>query len=124
MENKNTSICETCGQIIIKHTKQQDVIDAVLTYFGLDFHYLKVRGRERRRVYPRQVLMYLLRKNTQLTLDEVGKIFRISDKVLPMDHTTVMNAVHTIENLMFSDPVVMGQIFNLEKMINHEIPII
>lgn len=103
-------ICETCGLIVIKHTKQQDVIDAVLTYFDVDFHYLKTRSRKREIVYPRQVMMYFLKSYTGLKLKEITSMFRESDKQKPMDHTSVIHSCHAITDLMFSDPGVRKQI--------------
>lgn len=72
----------------------QEVIDAVLQYYSLSKRSMLGDSRARVVARPRQVLMYLLRIDLRLPLQEVGRL------VGGRDHTTVMHAVGKIsENL-------------------------
>ena len=53
--------------------------------------------RARNNARHRQIAMYLVKKLTTLSYPEIGRQFG------GRDHTTVMHAVKTIENLMKSD---------------------
>lgn len=74
----------------------KDVTEAVIRRFGVSMSQLKGTKRNRPLARPRQVLMYLLRTELMLPLEEVG-IW-----VGGRDHTTVMHAVDTINRLLSS----------------------
>lgn len=70
-----------------------DVITAVSKYFSLGKRSLLGDSRSRPVARPRQVLMYILRRELGLPFKEVGRI------VGGRDHTTVMHAVEKITSL-------------------------
>lgn len=70
-----------------------DVIAAVSKYYSLGKRKLLGDSRSRPIARPRQVLMYLLRRELSLPFKEVGRL------VGGRDHTTVMHAVDKITNL-------------------------
>ncbi len=69
------------------------VIDAVSSHFSINKKVLVGSQRARIIVRPRQILMYLLRKELGLPLQEVGRLTG------GRDHSTVMHAVQTITHL-------------------------
>lgn len=73
------------------------VIDAVCEYFDVGKRSLLGDSRARPIARPRQILMYLLRTDLGLPLEEVGRF------VGGRDHTTVMHAVDTISKLAVTD---------------------
>jgi len=98
------------------HNKMSDIkeiiFQIVLEHFGISEESILSKRRFRRIVYPRQVCMYLLYKNTNLTLVDIGTIF--SSK----DHTTVIHAKKTISDQMQVDREVKDDIIILNNKIS------
>lgn len=68
-----------------------DILDAVSKHFGVRLPDLVGRKRSRSVSYPRQVGMYLARRLTPLSLEEIGSHFG------GRDHSTVLHAERVIE---------------------------
>lgn len=68
-----------------------DILNAVSQYFGIRVPELVGRKRSRSVSFPRQVGMYLARKLTPLSLEEIGSHFG------GRDHSTVLHAERVIE---------------------------
>jgi chromosomal replication initiator protein len=68
------------------------IIDAVIDYYGVKLTDLQSKRRQKSIAHPRQVCMYLARKHTRYSLEEIGGYFG------GRDHTTVMHAVRTVED--------------------------
>ncbi|MCS7311877.1 MAG: chromosomal replication initiator protein DnaA [Acidobacteria bacterium] len=75
----------------------QDVIRAVATYFKLSPEEIVSRTNRPQVVYPRQIAMYLARHHLEASLNEIGQAFG------GKHHTTVMYAIHKIEENLPSD---------------------
>jgi len=67
------------------------IIDAVVDHYGVKLTDLQSKRRQKSIARPRQVCMYLARRHTRYSLEEIGGYFG------GRDHTTVMHAVKTIE---------------------------
>ena len=74
-----------------------DILDAVTQYYGLRLTELLGRRRSRSVSHPRQVAMYLARKLTPLSLEEIGAYFG------NRDHSTVLHAERAIEEARATD---------------------
>jgi chromosomal replication initiator protein len=74
-----------------------EIITAVSKYFSIGKKPLLGPSRARPVARPRQILMYILRTQLSLPLQEVGRL------VGGRDHTTVMHAVEKITELASSD---------------------
>lgn len=86
------------------------IINMVLCHFNLSFREIRRKSRYRHIVYPRQVLMYLLSKNTNLTLKEIARVFY-------KDHTTVIHSITAITQLMETDSSISMEVNELEDLI-------
>ena len=75
----------------------EDVIDVVTDYFGVKLSDLQSKRRHRSVTWPRQVCMYLARKHTRYSLEEIGGYFG------GRDHTTVMHAIKAVDAKMAKD---------------------
>lgn len=75
----------------------QAIIAAVTEFYGVRLTDLQSKGRQRSIALPRQVCMYLARRCTRHSLEEIGGFFG------GRDHTTVMHAVETIDQRRTSD---------------------
>lgn len=72
----------------------KEVIEKVASFYQLKIVQLKGPKRDRPIAVPRQILMYLLRADLNLTLEEVGEILG------GRDHTTIIHGVEKITNLL------------------------
>ncbi len=70
----------------------QTIINAVTDFFGVKVTDLQSKRRQRSIAQPRQLCMYLARRHTRYSLEEIGGYFG------GRDHTTVMHAVKTIDD--------------------------
>ena len=82
----------------------QMILDAVTKYYNVRLSDLQSKKRNKSIAFPRQVCMYLARKHTRYSLEEIGGYFG------GRDHTTVMHAVKTVTSDQETDPTVAGQI--------------
>ena len=74
------------------------IIRQVADRFDLQFSQIKQRTNARKITYPRQIAMYLAKELTPASLPEIGRAFG------GKHHTTVLHAIHKIDNLRQRDP--------------------
>jgi len=74
------------------------IIDEVCKFYNITPEVLKGQTRSRDVNLARQIAMYQIRRMTSLSLKEIGKEFD------GRDHTTVINSIKRIEELMKKDP--------------------
>ncbi len=91
----------------------QTIIGAVVDYYGVKVTDLQSKRRQRSIALPRQVCMYLARKHTRFSLEEIGGYFG------GRDHTTVMHAVKTVELKSSEDDTFAGDLASLEQVIRN-----
>jgi chromosomal replication initiator protein len=70
----------------------QQIFDLVTKYYNVRLSDLQSKKRHKSIAFPRQVCMYLARKHTRYSLEEIGGYFG------GRDHTTVLHAVRTVEH--------------------------
>ncbi len=80
----------------------------VATEFGISEADLKSRSRKRVIAFPRQMAMYLARKHTAESLDDIGSCFN-------RNHATVLHSVKVISSLLINNTSIQGQLEMLEK---------
>jgi chromosomal replication initiator protein len=68
-------------------------VDNVCDFYGLTTAQVKGKCRLRGYVKARFVSIYIIRKRTGLTLKEIGRLFH-------RDHTSIIHAVQTIEEVL------------------------
>lgn len=90
----------------------QSIIDAVTGYYGIKLTDLLSKRRHKSIALPRQVGMWLARKHTRYSLEEIGSYFG------GRDHTTVMHAVRMIETKRELDPSLDLDVTRLEDQIS------
>ncbi|HBL31938.1 MAG TPA: chromosomal replication initiator protein DnaA [Acidobacteria bacterium] len=91
---------DTLKAILPDHGKgldPNDVIKAVARQYGLKLTEIKSKSNSRQVVFPRKIAMFLLRKLSELSYPEIGKLF--NDK----HHSTVMYSVRDIEDRRSKD---------------------
>jgi chromosomal replication initiator protein len=90
--------------------KSEYIVMRTTGYYGETLENVLKKGREREMVTIRHVICFLLRRYTSLSLKEVGNIF-------DQDHTTIMNAVRNISNLIQTDDNVKKDVQNIEMLL-------
>ncbi len=86
----------------------QQILDAVTKYYGVRLSDLQSKKRHKSVAFPRQVCMYLARRHTRYSLEEIGGYFG------GRDHTTVMHAVRTVDADTRDDKEIAKQLTHLE----------
>jgi chromosomal replication initiator protein len=91
--------------------RMDDILDAVTRRFGVRVSDLQSRRRTQSIVLPRQVVMYLARELTNLSLEEIGRYLG------GRDHTTVIYALGKIQDRLEVDGDFAAQIAHLQREI-------
>jgi chromosomal replication initiator protein len=94
-----------------KRITVQQILDAVTKYYNVRLSDLQSKKRHKSIAFPRQVCMYLARKHTRYSLEEIGGYFG------GRDHTTVLHAVRTVTSDMNEDPEINRQLAQVEEQL-------
>lgn len=92
-------------------TSNETIIKAVCKFFNIKLEDLLGKRRQKQLVYPRQITMYLMRHELNLSFPQIGK--ELGGK----DHTTVMYAVEKISKEAARDEVIKSDLSTLREMI-------
>jgi chromosomal replication initiator protein len=76
----------------------EEILRVVTAHFNIKLSELQSKRRSNAVVFPRQIGMYLIRKSTRHSLEDVGGFFG------GRDHSTVLYAIDRIEKQMQADP--------------------
>lgn len=85
--------------------------EIVCNFFGISKQQMDIKTKERDVVFPRQVCMALMRKYTTLSLAGIGARFG------GYDHSTVMHAIQTVNNLFDTDEEFKKNYLTLQDII-------
>lgn len=88
-----------------------EIQKACAAHFKIDPSEMRSKRRARAVARPRQVAMYLAKKMTPRSLPEIGRIFG------GRDHSTVIHAVRTIEQLRESNPDIDADVRALTRLL-------
>ncbi len=86
----------------------QQIFDVVTKYYNVRPSDLQGKKRHKSTTFPRQVCMFLARRYTRYSLEELGGYFG------GRDHTTVMHGIRSIEKDIRVDREVQNQVAQLE----------
>lgn len=85
------------------------IVDAVTDFYDVKMSDLQSKKRNRSITTPRQICMYLVRRHTNHSFEEIGGYFG------GRDHTTVMHAVSQIERRRAEEQNLDGMLSEIEK---------
>jgi chromosomal replication initiator protein len=86
----------------------QNILDVVTKYYNVRLSDLQSKKRHKSIAFPRQVCMFLARRHTRYSLEEIGGYFG------GRDHTTVLHAVRTVDGDVKSDREIAEQLSQIE----------
>ena len=89
----------------------QQIFDAVTKYYNVRLSDLQSKRRHKSIAFPRQVCMFLARRHTRYSLEEIGGYFG------GRDHTTVLHAVRTVEKDCADEPEIAHQINHIDAQL-------
>jgi chromosomal replication initiator protein len=87
------------------------IFDAVTKYYNVRLSDLQSKKRHKSIAFPRQVCMFLARRHTRYSLEEIGGYFG------GRDHTTVLHAVRTVDQDMKDDKEIHKQVTHIEGQV-------
>ena len=90
-----------------RRVSEQAVIDAVSSYLSISEDAIKGRRRDKQTALARQITMYLLRDESNLSLSAIGRV--LGGK----DHTTVLHACQRITNQLPVDAHLRRDVLNI-----------
>ncbi len=99
------------ADLLPRHTEvePQSIIRTVAENFGITVERMLSRERSRRVAVPRQIAMYLLREEANLSLPQIGEMLG------GRDHTTVMYGCDKVADLMERDARLRRQVVSLRE---------
>ena len=92
---------------------EQKIINVVADYYNLVPNQLIGKVRTGQLALARHVAMYLIRINIDVPLNKIGNMFG------GRDHTTVMNGITKVENMLKTDEALKAAIEELQKRIKN-----
>src|SRR6476661_10539181 len=89
----------------------QMIFDAVTKYYNVRLSDLQSKKRHKSIAFPRQVCMYLARRHTRYSLEEIGGYFG------GRDHTTVLHAIRAITEDVTNERDIAEQLNYLDSQL-------
>jgi chromosomal replication initiator protein len=89
----------------------QQILDVVTKYYNVRPADLQGKKRHKSITFPRQVCMFLARRHTRYSLEEIGGYFG------GRDHSTVLHAVRTVDENTKNNREVSNQVSHLESQL-------
>jgi len=97
---------------LVTEINPERVVDLVAESFSMTAERLISRDRSRAVALPRQIAMYLLRREADISLPQIGKVLG------GRDHTTVMYAIDKITDMLERDERLRRQVVQIRQKIH------
>lgn len=88
-----------------------DVIKTVCAYYNVKQSHIKAPTRSEEIAFPRQIIMYLLRMELKMKLEDIAYLLKRKD------HTTIMYGVEKIQERMMKDPLLKQDVDKITQSI-------
>ena len=93
-----------------KLVSTKEVVKTVAEFYNIEEQLIYDKTRKKEIIKPRQIIMYILREDFNISYPAIG------DKLGGRDHTTVMHSCEKIKNDMKGDENLIGEINQLRSM--------
>ena len=94
-----------------KNISVKDVIRVTSEFFGIEEGSIFEKGRKKEVIKPRQIIMYLLREDFDISFPSIG------EKVGNRDHSTVIHSYEKIKNDLKVNPELVQEINQIRSML-------
>ena len=98
-----------CTWLQYQHPTVQQIIDTITRFYDVKLTDLLSKRRHKSIALPRQIGMWLARKHTRYSLEEIGGYFG------GRDHTTVMHAIKAVNNKRADDRTIDQDVTRIEQ---------
>lgn len=95
-----------------KMTSTKEVVKTVAEFYNIEEQLIYDKTRKKEIIKPRQIIMYILREDFNISYPAIG------EKLGGRDHTTVMHSCEKIKNDMKLDEVLIQEINQLRSIFN------
>ena len=99
-----------------REVEPNQVVQMVAEAFGITVEQILARDRSRRVALPRQIAMYLLREESQISLPQIG------DVLGGRDHTTVMYGCDKVAGLLEQDDRLRRRVVDIRDQLYGQMP--
>lgn len=111
LESSKNILNSLLSNIKSKSVTGKNIIDSVSSYFDVEIKDLVGKSRKKELVYPRQITMYLMRKETNISYPTIGH------ELGGRDHTTAMHAFNKIEKEMMDSEKIKQDIESVKQVL-------
>ena len=94
-----------------KEIEPQQILNTIAHEYGVSIEELLSQSRSQKYSFPRQIAMYMLREESELSLPKIGEMLG------GRDHTTVMYGHEKITELLVTDKNLRRKIVNLQEIL-------
>jgi chromosomal replication initiator protein len=99
-----------------REVEPNQVVQMVAEAFGITVEQILARDRSRRVALPRQIAMYLLREESQISLPQIGNVLG------GRDHTTVMYGCDKVADLLEQDDRLRRRVVDIRDQLYGQLP--
>ena len=107
LETVKIAMADVRGSSHSKMVNDEAILTAVSNHFGIPKDHLKGKGRRKTTVQGRQVAIYLLRQETDLSLSAIGKILG------GRDHSTVLHGYDRVASRIELDDTLRDDVLRI-----------
>ena len=94
-----------------KNVSSKDIIKIISDFYGIEESQIYEKGRKKEIIKPRQVIMYILREDFDISFPSIG------EKVGNRDHSTVIHSYEKVKNDIKTDPELAEEINQIRSML-------
>ena len=94
-----------------KEIEPQQILNTIAHEYGVSIEELLSQSRSQKYSFPRQIAMYMLREESELSLPKIGEMLG------GRDHTTVMYGHEKITGLLVTDKNLRRKIVNIQEIL-------
>jgi len=94
-----------------KKISPDDVLKTICSYYNLKPSQIKSSTRVSNFVFPRQLIMYILREHLKMKQEEIARFLKRKD------HTTIIHGVEKIRQTILKNPLIKEEVDGLIKNI-------
>ena len=111
LDSVKIAMADVRGPLQQKMVNDEAILAAVSNHFGIPKDHLKGKGRRKLTVQGRQVAIYLLRQETDLSLSAIGKILG------GRDHSTVLHGYDRVASRIDVDETLRDDVLRIRAKI-------
>lgn len=89
----------------------KEIVKTVAAFYGIEEDEIYNKGRKKEVIKPRQVIMYLLREDLDISFPSIG------EKVGNRDHSTVIHSYEKIKNDIKTDNNLLQEVTQIRSML-------